>query len=115
MAQDPGSNARVRRATATAAAATSDIELQIQQLRDDIATLARSVATVGSEKADDYRTRVRKATNDAADASLQMVEAAREQAISLEKDLERKIRTNPLQAVAIAAGVGFVIALLARR
>ena len=46
---------------------------------------------------------------------MQMVEAAREQAISLEKDLERKIRTNPLQAVAMAAGVGFLIAMLARR
>ena len=27
----------------------------------------------------------------------------------------RSIRTNPLQAVAIAAGVGFILALIARR
>ena len=96
-------------------ASRSDIEAQLQQLRDDIANLARTVAAVGSDKAGDYRNRVRKATNDATDVSMQMVEAARDQALSLEKDLEGKIRTNPLQAVAMAAGVGFLIALLVRR
>jgi ElaB/YqjD/DUF883 family membrane-anchored ribosome-binding protein len=98
-----------------AASSTKDVEIQIQQLREDIAALARSVAAVGSEKAEDYRHRVRRATNDATDASMQMVEAAREHALSMEKDLERKIRTNPLQSVAMAAGVGFLIAMLARR
>lgn len=97
------------------ASPSHDIDAQIQQLRDDIAALARSVAAVGAEKADDYRGRARKAKNDATDASLQIMEAARDQAVSLEKDLERKIRTNPLQAVAMAAGVGFLIAVLARR
>ena len=95
-------------------ASSKEIEAQLQQLRDDLASLARSVAAAGSEKADAYRSRVRRASNEAADASLQMVDAAREQALSLEKDLERKIRTNPLQAVALAAGVGFLIALMAR-
>lgn len=94
---------------------SKDIEAQLQQLRDDIATLARSVASAGNDKASEYRGKVRRATSDAADASLQMVEAAREQALSLEKDLERQIRTNPIQAVAIAAGVGFLLALMARR
>jgi len=98
-----------------ASSQAKDVEVQLQQLRDDLAALARSVAAVGSEKAEDYRHRVRRATNDAADASMQMVEAAREHAMSLERDLERKIRTKPLQAVAMAAGVGFVIAMLARR
>jgi len=44
-----------------------------------------------------------------------MVEAAREQAMSYERDLERQIRTNPIQSVAIAAGVGFLFALMTRR
>ncbi len=33
----------------------------------------------------------------------------------MEKDLERQIRTKPLQSVAIAAGIGFLFALLSRR
>ncbi|HEV7415799.1 MAG TPA: DUF883 domain-containing protein [Tianweitania sediminis] len=112
MAQVNASNDPAR---ATAASSSKDIEVQLQQLREDLAALARSVAAVGSEKADDYRRRARRATNDATDASLQMVEAAREQAMSLERDLERKIRTSPIQSVAMAAGVGFLIAMLARR
>lgn len=96
-------------------ASSRDIEAQLQQLRDDIAVLARSAASAGSDKASQYRGKVRRATSDAADASLHMVEAAREQALSMEKDLERQIRTNPIQAVAIAAGVGFLLALMTRR
>lgn len=100
---------------AASAAYAQDIELQLAQLREDIAVLARTVAAAGSQKAENVSRRVKKATDEAADASLNMVEAAREQALSLEKDLERQIRTNPLQSVAIAAGVGFLFALLARR
>lgn len=107
--------ANIRNQIPGEAPSAKEIEAQLQQLRDDLAALGRSVAAVGAEKADEYRGRVRQASNEAADASLQMVEAAREQALSLERDLERKIRTNPLQAVALAAGVGFLLALMTRR
>jgi ElaB/YqjD/DUF883 family membrane-anchored ribosome-binding protein len=93
----------------------SDIEAQLQQLREDIANLAKTVAAVGNEKATEVKGKARRAATDAADASMQMVEAAREQALSYERDLERQIRTNPIQSVAIAAGVGFLFALLTRR
>ncbi len=100
---------------AASAVYKQEIELQLTQLREDIAVLARTVAAAGSQKAEDVGRRVKQAKADATDASLDMVEAVREQALSLEKDLERQIRTNPLQSVAIAAGVGFLVALLARR
>lgn len=96
-------------------AASKDLEVQIQQLREDIASLTRTVAAIGNEKASDMKGKARRVANEAADASKQMVEAAREQAVSLERDLERQIRTNPLQAVGIAAGVGFMLALIMRR
>lgn len=96
-------------------AASKDVEAQLQQLREDIASLAKTVAAVGNEKASEYKGKARRAAHEAADASMHMVEAAREQAVSLERDLERQIRTNPIQAVAIAAGVGFLFALMMRR
>ena len=101
--------------TRNGATPQGDIETQLQQLREDIANLAKTVAAVGTEKASEVKGKARRAANDAADASLQMVEAAREQALSYERDLERQIRTNPIQSVAIAAGVGFLFALLTRR
>lgn len=96
-------------------AASKDLEAQIQQLREDIASLAKTVASVGNDKASEYKGKARRVASDAADASRQMVEAAREQAVSLERDLEQQIRANPIQAVAIAAGVGFLLALMTRR
>jgi ElaB/YqjD/DUF883 family membrane-anchored ribosome-binding protein len=96
-------------------ASTKDIELQLQQLREDISTLAKTVAAVGNEKAAEVRGKARRAANEAADVSISVVEAAREQAASLERDLEQQIRAKPIQSVAIAAGVGFLFALLTRR
>ena len=104
-----------RNGTGQNSSASKDVEAQIQQLRDDIAALTRSVAAVGTEKASEYKGKARRVASDAADASMQMVEAARDQALSMERDLERQIRANPIQAVAIAAGVGFLFALLTRR
>lgn len=101
--------------TRTSAASTKDIEVQLQQLREDISSLAKTVAAVGNVKATEVKGKAKRAAADATDASYQIVEAAKDQAISLERDLERQIRANPIQSVAIAAGVGFVFALLSRR
>jgi ElaB/YqjD/DUF883 family membrane-anchored ribosome-binding protein len=99
----------------TATGASKDVENQLNQLREDIAGLARSVANLGNEKAGEMRGKARRAASDAADSSRQMMEAAQKQALTWERDLERQIRTNPLQSVAIAAGVGFLFALMTRR
>ncbi len=93
----------------------ADVERQLQQLREDIAALAKAVAAAGTTKAEDLKSKARRASNEAMDASAQMLDAARAQAVSIERDLERQIRTKPLQSVAIAAGVGFLFALLSRR
>ena len=85
-----------------------DIEAQLTQLRQDISQLAEMIGTFGVERVDSYR---RKATAMAGDAK----HAAKTQISDMEEDLSRRIRQNPLQSVAIAAGVGFVAALLTRR
>ncbi|SIQ12902.1 Membrane-anchored ribosome-binding protein, inhibits growth in stationary phase, ElaB/YqjD/DUF883 family [Rhizobium sp. RU35A] len=93
----------------------ADIELQLQQLREDIAALAKAVAAAGTNKAEDLKAKARRASSEAIDASAHVMDAARAQAASIEQDLERQIRTKPLQSVAIAAGLGFLFALLSRR
>ncbi len=94
---------------------SKDVEAQISQLREDIAALARTVAALGNDKASEVRGKARRAATDAADASKQMVEAAQKQALSWERDMEQQIRSKPLQSVAVAAGVGFIFALMTRR
>jgi ElaB/YqjD/DUF883 family membrane-anchored ribosome-binding protein len=95
--------------------ASHDVEAQIKQLREDIAALTRSVAALGNEKAGEVRGTARRAAADAADASKNMVETVQKQALSWERDLERQIRTKPLQSIGIAASVGFLFALMTRR
>lgn len=97
------------------AASTKDIELQLEQLREDISALAKTVAAVGNEKASEVKSKAKRAAAEATDASYQIAEAAKNQALTWERDLEGQIRANPIQSVAIAAGVGFVFALLSRR
>lgn len=97
------------------AASSKDIEVQLEQLREDIAALAKTVAAVGNEKASEVKSKARRAAAEATDASYQIAEAAKNQALTWERDLEGQIRANPIQSVAIAAGVGFLFALLSRR
>lgn len=97
------------------AASTKDIELQLEQLREDISALAKTVAAVGNEKASEVKSKAKRAAADATDASYQIAEAAKNQALTWERDLEGQIRANPIQSIAIAAGVGFLFALISRR
>jgi ElaB/YqjD/DUF883 family membrane-anchored ribosome-binding protein len=71
--------------TEGASSAAADVTTDLTALRADIAGLADSVKRVAAEAPD----------------------LARE-------NLEASVRRNPLQAVAIAAGIGFVVALLTR-
>jgi ElaB/YqjD/DUF883 family membrane-anchored ribosome-binding protein len=49
------------------------------------------------------------------DETLDLIESGRAQVSGLEKTAEGAIRKNPLQAVAIALGVGCLVGLLLRR
>lgn len=56
-----------------------------------------------------------KAADRVADRGVEYAEQAQEVAKEKLGEMERAIRENPMRAAAIAAGVGFLIAFLARR
>jgi ElaB/YqjD/DUF883 family membrane-anchored ribosome-binding protein len=93
----------------------SDIEIQMQKLRSDIAALAKTVAAVGADAAGAYRAKAGNVASDAIEASQGVLDSVRTDFEILEKDVVARIRTRPLQALAIAAGVGFILALASRR
>ena len=92
-----------------------DVEAHLQELRNEVAALTRSLAAFGATKAEDYKAGIDKLTADAVDASSRAFESARAEARALEASLEDQIRSKPLQAVGIAAGIGFLVALMTRR
>lgn len=105
------------KAKAQAEDALSELEMRqrIDDLKNEIASLSRTLSALGGQKVDDYKDTVEKITADAVSASLKAFDAARSEAMSLERGFERQVREHPLRAIGIAAGVGFLFALLSRR
>lgn len=85
-------------------ATTEDIQADLEALRRDIAALTQTVASFGSSK-----------IRQAGETSQQYMDNARESIASVEEDLEAYVHARPFQSLAIAAGVGYVLALLTRR
>lgn len=96
-------------------ASENDLQQQLEQIRKDVAALAETIASLAAGKAEDVKAQAYKAGNDAAEASAQVLDAARDHVCAVQSDLEERIRAKPLKALGIAAGLGFVLALLTRR
>jgi ElaB/YqjD/DUF883 family membrane-anchored ribosome-binding protein len=96
-------------------AATENLEAEIKQLKADIEKLARQLARTGELG---YGS-ARKAATEGVEQLRAQGEAAMESLRGNAGDLERKIadqvREKPVTALAVAAGLGFLFALLSRR
>src|SRR5262245_31955800 len=89
---------------------TQDLEADIQQLKGDIAKLAKQLAMTSEHS---YGA-VRRATAEGADQLRLQGEAALETIRTNAKDIEQQVlasvREKPVTALAIAAGIGFLFA-----
>lgn len=96
---------RVEATTGSAGGATGgDVQADLEALRRDLASLSQTVASFGSSK-----------IRQAGATSQQYVDSARDTIMNAEEDIEAYVRAKPLQSLAMAAGVGYVLALLSRR
>lgn len=80
------------------------INADIQQLREDIAQLTEHLRETGNRS----MWRARKAAKESA-------EQFRGSAEEMQHDLTEAVREKPLTALALAAGVGFLFAMIMRR
>ncbi|KQZ80862.1 hypothetical protein ASD64_11245 [Mesorhizobium sp. Root157] len=92
-----------------------DLEADIKQLRADIEKLAKQMAKTGEHG---YGT-ARRAASEGVEQLRTQGEAAMDSLRSNARDLEEQVLANvrekPVTSLAIAAGVGFLFALLSRR
>ncbi|PHP68947.1 hypothetical protein CSC94_02880 [Zhengella mangrovi] len=93
----------------------ADIEAQIGQLKGDISKLAQTIGEYGSAKAGEAKTSANAKVDEAILASRDVLENARSEVDRLERILRNEIRRKPIQTIGIAAGIGFLAALLMRR
>ncbi|MER8752046.1 hypothetical protein NKH57_22705 [Mesorhizobium sp. M1050] len=101
--------------TASEARANADLEADIRQLKADIDKLTKQLAKTGEHG---YGT-ARRAATEGVEQLRAQGEAAFDSLRSNAKDIEAQmmasVREKPVTSLAIAAGVGFLFALLARR
>lgn len=91
------------------------IEEQIAQLRSDISGLARTIAGYGSHKAGAARDQAIEKGHAVAAIPREAVSLLQGEIEMLERSLKARIRSRPLSTIGMAAGVGFLLALLSRR
>lgn len=97
------------------AAATDDLQTQLDALRADIAALAALLQTDGRKMADTLRARA----EELRDQTRAEVESAlgdiRANAGRIEDQLESRVRDKPLQSLLMAFGLGLVVSVFLRR
>jgi ElaB/YqjD/DUF883 family membrane-anchored ribosome-binding protein len=108
-----------KRRTAARAAATSrnaDSTLNdIDKLRDDLVRLSQSVTALMSSRATDARDLVTETASGLYDTGLDYARDAEGQVRGMAADVAKQVERNPLAAVGIVFGVGYIIGLMRRR
>jgi ElaB/YqjD/DUF883 family membrane-anchored ribosome-binding protein len=83
--------------------------IDTKELRDDIAKLTQSVTDLVQKQASSTRDQLAGAVNAAGDNLTQAASAAQDKFVSIEADMEGRIKSNPWMAVGIAAFIGILI------
>ena len=91
------------------------VEEQLARIKADIAELASTLSAIGSRKVDGARSQADQRMSELARAGEEAIADLRRQLRTIERDLTDKVQEKPLQTLGIAAGIGFLLALVMRR
>jgi len=96
----------------THAAEARDIERQLHKMREKAESLAGSITTMGAAELRSLKAKTAHFLEEAREHGGDYVREASHKA---QENMSETIRSKPLTSVAVAAGIGFVLALLASR
>lgn len=96
-------------------ATPEDMEAEIARLRADVTRLAEQLARTGEHSVSAAKRAASEGAEQLRAKGEAAVEALRSNADDIEKQVTDAVREKPLTALAIAAGVGYFLALLSRR
>jgi len=97
------------------ARSVSDLEADINQLKADIEKLTEQLARTGEHGLGAARRAATQGAEQLRAKGEEAVETLRENARDIEAQITSNVREKPITSLAIAAGVGFLFALIARR
>jgi ElaB/YqjD/DUF883 family membrane-anchored ribosome-binding protein len=93
---------------------TEDLRENLLELRRDFKELLNTVERLAAAQAEDVSGHLREGLRTYADRGEEALGAAREHAEQFYDDLHETVERNPLTAMMIALGLGFLIGLLTR-
>lgn len=93
----------------------SDLEARVEQLTAQLAELSRAVGGYSNGTLEALAQDARRLKEDMTERSVAMANVARDRIVTAESEVEQRIRENPLTAIGIAAGIGFLAALMTKR
>ena len=103
--------AEQRSSTAT----QEELAKQIEQLRSDVAEISKTLGDLGRGQVTDLRSRAERQAAELRARGRETADEVAARAREAEHQAEDYIRENPLQALAIAAGLGLLVGWLTRR
>ena len=92
-----------------------DIAAEIAQIKNDIASLGKTLGAFGKDRIGSFADIASKSTTEILEDARQALKEIRQELTAIEHDMERKVAEHPMQSLLIAAGLGFLAAYLVRR
>ncbi|WP_412058940.1 DUF883 family protein [Bartonella sp. DGB2] len=94
--------------------AGSDNKTEVNQLRDQLAELKKTIEELRAEKLNSAKDKAENIYNKAKENGSEFVDKAKEKLGSFESDLCDYVKENPKASLAAALGVGALLALIIR-
>ncbi|KQT82474.1 DUF883 family protein [Aurantimonas sp. Leaf443] len=91
-----------------------DLEAQIAKLREDVSGIAESLKSMATGTAGNAREQAFALRDDVYQKGEHYLRQAQDAASDLEEQLSEKVRAEPVKAVLIAAGIGYLYAKIFR-
>lgn len=95
--------------------AGEDVREQLAALRSDVAGLTSALGEYAKAQKDAMQTRASAGLEALKDAGRTGLKVTGEKALEAKASAENMVRENPASALAISAGLGFVLGMLSRR
>lgn len=93
----------------------SNIEAQLEALKEDVSKLTQALAQAGNEKYREAKSSALETRDYASENAQQTIARLRSELETLDGKVSEQIREKPYQALGIAAGVGVLAALILRK
>jgi ElaB/YqjD/DUF883 family membrane-anchored ribosome-binding protein len=103
-----------RRSPARPRSTEAQLEAQITRLQDDVKAIGASLAKLGGEKVNEAQRLGKQEYRELRRQGQSILEEAGDEFEAVERQVKDTIRSRPLTAVLIAAGIGFLLSALTR-